>query len=228
VNTEADEAGELELTRINEEKEKLLLERSFEDCSLIPYSLGNKFLLTGQKCAQHFSGTSGEGTGEKIIYTRQGERMTASRIHPVFDKSGLRQKLIEVSKVRHLPENLMYFATCVGIEGYVSKHALFEVSKSVDPYGYTDLIGIDKIHRRKGIESPITLSTDTATVMCKYAGFIELGDIAYIKLNFIEERSGGRFPSIGVIQEHQIFSRSPSITREDIAELRGGIDSDSD
>ena len=35
--------------RKDEEKEKLLLERSFEDCSLIPYYLGNNFLLTGKK-----------------------------------------------------------------------------------------------------------------------------------------------------------------------------------
>ncbi len=147
--------------------------------------------------------------------------MTASRIHPVFDKSGLRQKLIEVSKVRHLPANLMYFATCVGIEGYVSKHAMFEVSESIDPYGYKDLIGIDRIHRKKGIESPIMMGIDHATIMCKYAGFIELGDMVYIKINFVEDE---RFPSIGVIQEHQIFSKSPSITREEIIGMRSGID----
>ena len=219
VNSVADEVGEQELRRVKEEKDKLLLERSFEDCSLIPYYLGNNFLLTGKKCVKHFEGTS-EESKEKIIYIRQGEKMTASRIHPVFDRSGLRQKLIEVSKVRHLPENLIYFAKCVGIGGYVSKHAMFEVSKSIDPYGYKDLIGIDRIHRRKGVKSPITIEIDNATIMCKYAGFIELGDMAYLKMKFVEDE---RFPSIGVIQEHQIFSKSPSITREEIIEMRSGL-----
>ena len=171
-NDAADEVGEEELTRIDKEKEKLVLEHSFKDCSLIPYYLDNKFLLAGKKCVKHFLGTSAEDTGEKIVYIRQGETMTASRIHPVFDRSGLKQKLIEVSKVRHLPENLMYFA---GIgDSYVCKHAMFEVSKSLDPYGYKDLCGIDRIHTRKWIKSPITMGIDTATVMCKYAGFAEL------------------------------------------------------
>ena len=52
-----------------------------------------------------------------------------------------------------------------------------------------------------------------------------VGDMLYIKLNFIGDT---RFPSIGVIQEHQIFSRSPTITTDDIAEMRGGLNSDSD
>ena len=226
VNSVADEVGEQELRRVKEEKDKLLLERSFEDCSLIPYYLGNNFLLAGKKCVKHFEGTS-EESNEKIIYIRQGEKMTASRIHPVFDKSGLRQKLIEVSKVRHLPENLMYFATPVSIS---SKHALFEVSKSIDPYGYKDLIGIDRIHRKKGIESPIRWSIDTASVKCLYVGFIELGDMIYMKLNFVECE---KYPSIGVIQEHQIFSirpwnrdKSQSITTEEIIGMRSGVDSD--
>jgi hypothetical protein len=173
------------------------------------------------------SSTRKEIAESKIVYIRQGNQMTASRIHPVFDKSGLRQKLVEAAKVRYLPENLMYFAKCVGVEGYGAKYALFEVSKFVDPYGYKDLIGIHKIHKRKGIRSPITKATDTATVMClsKDNGFIDLGDMAYIKLNFVQN---GIFPSIGIIQEHQIFSKSLSITRDEIAELRGGLSSDSD
>ena len=225
-NDAADEVGEEELARIDKQKEKLVLEHSFKDCSLIPFYLDNKFLLAGKKCVKHFLGTSEEGKEEKIVYIRQGKTMTASRIHPVFDRSGLKQKLIEVSKVRHLPENLIYFATCVGIgSSYVCKHAMFEVYESLDPYGYKDLRGIDRIHTRKGIKSPITMGTGTATVMCKYAGFAELGDVCYLKLNFVQD---GGFPSIGVIQEHQIFSRAQAITTDDILGLRGGIDSDSD
>ena len=62
--------------------------------------------------------------------------------------------------------------------------------------------------------------------MCKYAGFAEIGDMLYMKLNFI---GNDKFPSIAIIQEHQIFSKNPTITIDDIAELReGGLDSDSD
>lgn len=225
VNNEETVAGELELRRVREEKEKLLLEKHFEDCSLIPYYLGNKFLLSGKKCSEHFKGTSEASTKEKIIYIRQGKTITASRIQLVFDKSGLRQKLIEVSRIRHLPENLMYFTTCVGSPDYAHPHSQFAISRAVDPFGYKDICGIHKIHKKKKIKSPITIDGDSATVMCKYAGFAELGDMLYIKLNFIGDT---RFPSIGVIQEHQVFSRSPTIPTDDIAEMRGGLNSDSD
>jgi len=174
--------------------------------------------------SKHFKGGELEDSiklKEKIIYIRQGKTMAASRIHPVFDKSGLGQKFNEISKIRHLPENLMYFATCVDISG----HALFEINKAVDPYGYKDMCGIHKLHKKEKIKSPIFIDSDTVTVMCKYAGFAEVGDMVYIKLNFIRDY---KFPSISVIQEHTVFSRSSTITTNSIAELRGSLDLDSD
>ena len=47
-----------------------------------------------------------------------------------------------------------------------------------------------------------------------------------MKLNFI---GNDKFPSIAIIQELTIFSKNPTITTDDIAELReGGLNSDSD
>ena len=185
VNNEADEVGELELRRVDEEKkkEKLRLEKTYEDCSLVPYSLGDQFLLSGKSCSKHFQGTSEDGDQEKIVYIRQGKTITATRIHPVFDKSGLRQKLIEIAPIRHLPENLMYFATCISNDSF--GESLFEIRKAVHPYGYRDIRGIHKILKRKKLQSPILVDSETATVMCKYAGFAEIGDMLYMKLNFI-------------------------------------------
>ena len=145
-----DSIHEEEMTIVN--AEKLRLERNYEDCSLVPYSLGDQFLLPGKSCSKHFQGTSEAGNQDKIVYIRQGKTITATRIHPVFDKSGLRQKLIEIAPIRHLPENLMYFATCISNDSF--GESLFEISKAVDPYGYRDIRGIHKILKRKKLRSP--------------------------------------------------------------------------
>jgi hypothetical protein len=75
-------------------KVKLLLNKSLLDSSLIPYFLGNYFLLAGQSCSRHFLGNSEEAKEGKITYIHQGDEIVSvyDKVQTVFDQLGSKEK----------------------------------------------------------------------------------------------------------------------------------------
>jgi hypothetical protein len=195
----------------------LSLSRSYMDSSLLPYFKGDKFILVGKTCVRHFTEieeTEGKKTKDrkKIIYERTGNQTYTLCIPLVLDQSGILKKIREVSAVRHLPDNMFYFAECIGF-------GVFEISKSLDPYGFKDICGISQLISRKNLSNPITVSEDVATIRTNYNG-IEVGDTVYLSLMFVNRGD----ESVCIIKEHNIYYHTPTISALDIETMRSIID----
>lgn len=195
-----------EAQKAQNERSKLALSDSYLEASLVPYFKDDKFILVGKTCVQHFNGTN--TPRQRTIYTRTNSQIYTMCIPLIFNKSGLVKKIKEVSSIRHLPDNMFYFATCVGL-------GAFEISKLLDPYGFKDLKGINRIIHDKKVSSPIQIMKDVVLLKCRSDG-IDVGDVVYLSLKFITKG----FASICIIKEHTIFYSNPTITVSDIKNMR--------